>query len=507
MGYWSNARLVPGSASSVALRYGLPVVLVATAFGVERVLLHFHFPQLFATFAFTAIAITFWYGGMKPGILAAVLSAIVRGYFFDAQMTTVSRALYDLVFIIFALLMTRVTRARDELEVKVAERTAELMRANEGLKAEIAERRQAEYLTGQVFESSPDGISIIGRDYKYQRVNPVHQRWWNIRAGEIVGLHVADVHGTGLFEAKIKPNLDRCFAQAEDVIDEDWFTNSLGRRYLAVSHSPLRPCSERVEAVLVISRDLTEHMLASEALRESQSDLARASRVTTMGELTASLAHEVNQPIAAAVTNANTCVRWLAGDTPNLEEARLAAMRIVKDATRAAEIISRTRLLFKKGTSEREGVDIREVIREMTILLHSEAARYNITVRTDLAASLPQVMGDRVQLQQVMMNLIMNGIDAMKDVDGTRELAVKTQQEEDDFVLVSISDTGLGLPPQQAQQIFNAFFTTKVHGTGMGLSISRSIVESHGGRLWATDSTPRGARFCFTLPIQSEAKE
>ena len=315
MGYWSEPKWIPRSALSVALRYALAVGLVATAFGVEHTLLYFHFPQLFATFAFTAIAITFWYGGAKPGILAAVLSAIVRSYFFEAQMTTVSRALYDLVFIVFALLMTRVTRARDELEMKVAERTTELVHANEGLRAEIAERRQAEYLTGQVFESSPDGISIVGRDYKYQRVNPVHQRLWSIPSQRIVGMHVADLHGMEVFEAKIKPNLDRCFAQVEDVIDEDWFGNSLGRRYMAVSYSPLRPCSERVEAALVISRDLTEHMLASEALREAQSDLARVSRVTTMGELTASLAHEVNQPIAAAVTNANTCVRWLAGET------------------------------------------------------------------------------------------------------------------------------------------------------------------------------------------------
>jgi C4-dicarboxylate-specific signal transduction histidine kinase len=334
-------------------------------------------------------------------------------------------------------------------------------------------------------------------------VNPVHQRLWSVPAESIVGMHIADVHGTGVFEAKIKPNLDRCFSQVDDVIDEDWFSSSLGRRYIAVSYSPLRPCSERVEAALVISRDLTEHMLASEALREAQSDLARVSRVTTMGELTASLAHEVNQPIAAAVTNANTCVRWLAGDTPNLEEARLAALRIVKDGTRAAEIISRTRLLFKKGTPERELVDIREVIREMSVLLHSEAARYGVTLRTELAATLPQVMGDRVQLQQVMMNLMMNGIDAMKGIDGRRELAVKARQGEDERVLVSVSDTGIGLPPQQAERIFDAFFTTKVHGTGMGLSISRSIVESHGGRLWAANDTPSGASFYFTLPSQA----
>jgi len=500
MSDWSRPKWILESTWPAAPGYGLAVLSVAIAFGIERTLLYFRFPQLFATFAFIAIAITFWYGGTKPGILAAVLSAVVRSYFTGVPMTAVARALYDLSFIVFALLMTHVTRARDELEVKVAERTRELTRANEGLKAEIAERRQAEYLTGQVFESSPDGISIVGRDYRYQRVNPVHQRMWAIPAERIIGMHVADLHGAEVFEAKIKPKLDQCFAEAKDIVDEDWFENSLGKRYMAVSYSPLRPCSERVKAALVISRDLTEHMAASEALREAQSDLARVSRVTTMGELTASLAHEVNQPIAAAVTNANTCVRWLSGATPNLEEARLAALRIVKDGTRAAEIISRTRQLFKKGSPQRESIDIADVIREMTFLLHGEAARYNIQVRTELASTLPPVMGDRVQLQQVMMNLILNGIDAMKDVDGARELAIRAQREEGDLVMVCVADTGVGLPSQQAGRIFDAFFTTKVHGTGMGLSISRSILESHGGRLWAADNTPRGARFCFTLP-------
>jgi C4-dicarboxylate-specific signal transduction histidine kinase len=250
-----------------------------------------------------------------------------------------------------------------------------------------------------------------------------------------------------------------------------------------------------------------ERKRAEEALSQAQADLSRVSRVTTMGELTASLAHEVNQPIAAAVTNANTCLRWLTRDHPDLEEARAAAMRIVKDATRAAEIISRTRLLFKKGTPQRELVDVNEVIREMVVLLRSEAARYNISVLTDLAADLPQVMGDRVQLQQVLMNLMLNGIEAMKDVEGTRELAIKSQRAENEQGLVSVSDTGMGLPLQQADQIFKAFFTTKLQGTGMGLSISRSIVESHGGRLWAAENSPRGASFHFTLPTNTEADE
>jgi PAS domain S-box-containing protein len=251
--------------------------------------------------------------------------------------------------------------------------------------------------------------------------------------------------------------------------------------------------------------DVTERRRAEEALRQAQADLAHVNRVTTMGELTASLAHEVNQPIAAAVTNAKTCLRWLTRDHPDLEEARAAAMRIVKDGTRAADIISRIRLLFKKGTPDWELVDINEVIREMIVLLRGEATRYNIAVQTDLAADLCQAMGDRVQLQQVMMNLIMNSIDAMKEVDGKREVAIKSELAEDRHLLVSVSDTGVGLPPQDVSQIFNAFFTTKPDGTGMGLSISRSIVESHGGRLWATANSGRGATFHLTLPINVEA--
>jgi len=182
-------------------------------------------------------------------------------------------------------------------------------------------------------------------------------------------------------------------------------------------------------------------------------------------------------------------------------------MRIVKDGTRAAEIIKRIRLLFKKGTLERELVDVNEVIREMIVLLRGEATRYSVSVRTELAADLPQVMGDRVQLQQVMMNLMINGIDAMKEMDGTRELVIRSQRAEDEQLLVSVSDTGVGLPPQQTDQIFKAFFTTKLHGTAKGLSISRSIVESHGGRLGAGGNSPRGASFNFTLPTKLEAHE
>jgi len=276
-------------------------------------------------------------------------------------------------------------------------------------------------------------------------------------------------------------------------------------KYIHTVGHPILNASGDLIQFVGSSTDITERKRAEEALREAQSELARVSRANTMGELTASLAHEVNQPIAAAVTNAKTCLRWLARDQPDFEEAREAAVRIVKDGTRAAEIVSRVRLLFKKGVEQRELVHVNEVIREMIILLRSETTRYSIPVRTELAADLPKVVGDRVQLQQVLMNLMINGIDAMKDVDGTRELVIKSQRGEDEQVLVSVSDTGVGLPPQQAEQIFNAFFTTKSHGTGMGLSISRSIIEMHGGRLWAAGNSPRGASFYFTLSAKGGA--
>jgi len=272
-----------------------------------------------------------------------------------------------------------------------------------------------------------------------------------------------------------------------------------------VGHPVLNASGDLVQFV-GSSMDITQRKLAEEALRQSQADLAHVSRVTTMGELTASLAHEVNQPIAAAITDANTCLRWLTRDHPDLGEAREAASRMAKDAARAAEIISRVRLLFKKGTAQRELVDVNEVIQEMIVLLRSELTRHSISVEADLAADLPQATGDRVQLQQVFMNLMLNSIEAMKEMNGG-ELTITSQQEEDTHLLISVSDTGVGLPPKQADRIFDAFFTTKLHGTGMGLSISRSIIESHGGRLWARDNTPRGASFYLSLPAKVEVSE
>ena len=224
-----------------------------------------------------------------------------------------------------------------------------------------------------------------------------------------------------------------------------------------------------------------------------------------MGELSASLAHEINQPISGTITNASTCLRRLDREQPDLEGARVAASRVIRDANRAAEIINRVKLFFRKGVVTKERVDLNEMIREMEILLHNEATQHSVSVQTKLAAELPLIVADRVQLQQVLMNLMINGIDAMKAVDAPRQLTLGTQNDSNEQLLVSVEDTGIGLPHNQADEIFNAFFTTKEHGTGMGLRISRTIIEAHGGRLWATANYPRGASFHFTLAVSSNA--
>jgi C4-dicarboxylate-specific signal transduction histidine kinase len=309
-------------------------------------------------------------------------------------------------------------------------------------------------------------------------------------AAVVMGLAISGMHYTGMRAATFT---------ASGSTHETSGTTSLNQTNLALAVAGITFVI--LGCALIASR--SEHDRAEEALRQALADLAHVNRVTTMGELTASLAHEVNQPITAIVNNANACRRWLAGETPNLEEARTAAADIVNEATRAAQIISRMRLLFKKGTPQWELVDVNEVIQEMIVLLRNELMRYSVSVRTELAPDVLRMRGDRIQLQQVVMNLIINSIDAMKNVNGVRELVVTSRSEENDQILVSVSDTGMGLPPKQADQIFNAFFTTKSHGTGMGLSVSRSIVESHSGRLWATDNSRCGASFHLLLPTKA----
>ena len=520
MGYPAKMNWTPGPAWSIALRYGLALASVAAALGLSLAFIHFHLPQPFGAFALSAIALTFWYAGTAPGIVAAVLSSLIRDYFFEPNINTESRVLYDLVFLIFALLMTRVARTRNQLEIRVAERTAALTQSNESLKREIAEhnRVEAELRLSEAYLAEAQRLSHTG-SWAWSPP-PGDIRYWSEECYRVQGFDPKG--GQPQFEtffqrihpddqARIAEVIERAVREKEEFEFDYRIVHPGGkiRNARSVGHPILGPSGDLVEFVGTII-DVTDRRQAEEErerLREAQADLAHASRMTTMGELTASLAHEVNQPITAAVNGASTCVRWLTRDDPDLGEAREAALGVIRNAKRAADIINRIRSISKKGESKRQLIDIDEVIQEIIVLLRNEAHRYSISILTDLDANLPKVMADSVQVQQVMMNLIMNSIDAMKDVDQARELAIRSRRAGGQQLMISVSDTGVGLPPQQIDQIFDAFFTTKPHGIGMGLRISRSIVESHGGRLWAADNSPHGASFSFTLPIPIEARE
>lgn len=405
-----------------------------------------------------------------------------------------------------------IKRLNEELEQRVIERTSQLAAVNEELTREIADRQRAE--------------SALRRTEAYL----VDAQWlsssgswaWNVRTKEV--LHWSEecfrLYGfdqeSGLpsweqWSQRVHPeDRDRRHQAIEAAIRQkadyeiDYriiLSNHTIRFVHTIAHPVFGASGDLIEFVGT-AMDITERKRADEErerLRQLQADLAHVNRISTLGELAASLSHELKQPIAASITNARTCVRWLSRDEPHVQKACEAATRVVEDGHRAAGIIEHLRSFYRKGGSpERELIDVNEVMREMLGLLRSEANRFSISMHTELAAELPKVTADRVQLQQVFMNLMLNAIEAMKDTKG--ELCVKSELGQDGFLLISIIDTGVGLPIENTDQIFSAFFTTKPQGSGMGLAISRSIVASHGGRLWAKANEKRGATFCFTLP-------
>ena len=365
---------------------------------------------------------------------------------------------------------------------------------------DITERKRAEYLARAVFEVSPDAVYIVGRDYRYQRVNPAFERRWRLPAEKIVGMRLDELAGAQPFEETYKPHMDRCFA-GEDVSFVGWFPTPSGPQYLAATYTPLRPDSQRVEALLAITRNLTDHARASEALQQAHTELAHVTRVTTLGEMTASIAHEVNQPLAAIVADANASLNWLASATPDLDRAREALEAIVKDGHRAGDVIQRIRQLATRTGPQKVRLEVNDVIRDLVPLIGPEIRSHEVSLRLDLAPGLPPVVADRVQLQQVLINLAMNGIEAMLSAaDRPRDLVVRSQPHDGDQVVVAVQDAGIGIDAGSVDQLFSAFFSTKPGGMGMGLSISRSIIEEHGGRLWATPNTTHGATFHFALP-------
>jgi C4-dicarboxylate-specific signal transduction histidine kinase len=262
----------------------------------------------------------------------------------------------------------------------------------------------------------------------------------------------------------------------------------------------------KLVGVLETNNDITERKRAEDALRKAQAELAHVTRVATLGEMTASIGHEVNQPLAAVITNANACLRWLARQSPDLDEARAAVQRIIRDGSRASEVIGRIRALAKKSPARQDWLNINDIVLEVIALARSEMHMNRISLQTHLSDSLPLVLADRIQLQQVVLNLVINGIEAMNgSTEERRELRVSTERDGSKGVLIAVRDSGMGLNPESLEHVFDPFYTTKPDGMGMGLAISRSIIEAHGGRLWAMLNKPCGAVFQFTLPNDSES--
>jgi PAS domain S-box-containing protein len=355
-----------------------------------------------------------------------------------------------------------------------------------------------EVIPAIAFTAQPDGGSV----------------WVNRRWVEYSGLSVEETSGSG-WQSAIHPDdlsehaakWQQSMRSGEPFESEARHRNAKGEyRWFLVRAAPLRDEQDKILKWYGILTDIEDRKRAEqerERLRQLEADLAHMNRVSMMGELAASLAHEIKQPIAAAALGAEACTNWLRRDAPDVTQASRAASAIVAAMMRAGGIIDRVNSLYRRGKPERELVDLNEIVREMSVLLGDTANRSAVSIRIDLDPELPPTTADRVQLQQVLMNLMLNGIEAMQGTCG--ELTVASKSTEDGQLLISVSDTGIGLSIDEAERIFKPFYTTKAQGTGMGLSISRRIVESHGGRLWATAKADRGTIFQFTLPSKATA--
>ncbi|HWY32509.1 MAG TPA: ATP-binding protein [Candidatus Acidoferrum sp.] len=394
-------------------------------------------------------------------------------------------------------------RAAGELERRVADRTAQLTAANEAL-------RHSEKKYRTLFDSIDEGFCTVEVlfdenehpiDYRFLEVNPSFEKQTGIQDAQGRSMReIAPHHEEHWFEI-----YGRIALTGEPVRFENQAAQ-LHRWYDVYAFRVGEP-GERKVAILF--KDITEHKQSEEALRKAQAELAHVSRVTTMGELAASIAHEVNQPLTAVVNNANASLSLLPKDLPKLEEVREALAEIIDDANRASDVIARVRQLAKRAPVEKSLLDLREVVQEVLALARHESAARQVTIRTDLSRHLPSVLGDRVQLQQVLLNLVMNGMDAMNLVEEAKRVliigACREIQAGVTRTLVSVQDSGTGVKPGQMDRLFEAFYTTKPQGMGMGLAISRSIIEAHGGRLWAEPNQGPGATFLFSLPVAGDA--
>jgi PAS domain S-box-containing protein len=404
-----------------------------------------------------------------------------------------------------ARLLSEQRRLAEELDRRVAERTSQLVAANEVLIKEINERKSAEEAlrTTQaqfkaVLDYSPLLMFLKDTEGRYIEINPRFEEAFQITREQTIGKTDAEIFSPEQ-AASFRAN-DLKVLQGNAPLELEEIAHYSDGPHLSIAHKfPLHDSQGTIYALCGIAMDITERRRAREALEKAQSELAHVSRLTTLGEMAASIAHEINQPLGAIVNNASACLRWLAAN--NLEEARHSAALIRADGNRAGEIINRIRSFAKKAPPQKDWIDINETILEVIELARSEAYKNRVSLQTQLSSDLPRILGDRIQLQQVILNLLMNGIEAMTSVtDWSRDLLIRSGPYDSNSVAVEVQDSGLGLKPETVDHLFYPFYTTKPHGMGMGLAICRSIIEAHGGRLWATVNEDRGATFQFTLP-------
>lgn len=508
-----------GRKQTVVLQYGVAVLSVGVVVLVTIPLSGFLDT---IPFFYAAVIVSSWYGGRGPGLLSVLLATLAVDYFIVPPLYTFNFDVKDLAqmaaFAVLALIVSFLSttrkraegllrQARDEMEAKVIERTADLKQTNEKLNAEISERRRIEEVLRErasLLDLTHDTIFVRDMNDVITYWNRGAEQRYGWTSEEAVGRVSHEIART-VFPApleEITAELTRTGRWEGELVH----TRRDGTEVVVASRWALQ-IDERGNpiAVLETNNDVTDRKRTEEALNKSQAELAHVTRVSTLGEMTASIAHEVNQPLAAVVTNANACLRWLAHQTPNLAEARDAVSRIIKEGNRASDVIGRIRALVKKAPPAKHSVDINEIILEVIGLSRSEVRRNRVSLKSQLSDDLPPVLADRIQLQQVVLNLIMNSIEAMSGVvDSSRELHVSSGRHESNGVLVVLRDSGKGITPEVLDHVFDAFFTTKRDGMGMGLAICRSIIEGHGGKLWASPNSPRGAVFQFTLPAGAE---
>lgn len=495
------------AATWVVTAVGPVAVALVLTLSVQR---FFSYPFLFLFLG--AVVVSAWQGGMAAGAVSGLLAFICVTYFlfppFNSFVVTAPAEVA--AFAVCALVASwgsaakkrtvlALQHARDQLETRVSERTAEIEASN----AELREREHrlrllTEVIPQQIWSGAPDGQI----DYCNQQLL------------DYVGLSLESVRGGG-FVTTLHPEDRERFRRMWSLALET-ATSFEGEfrvrakdgayRLFFVRGVPFSEPGGKVVRWYGTNTDVEEHRRAEETLIKARADLAHLSRVLTMGELTTSIAHEISQPLTAVVAHGHACLGWLSGERPNLDKAQHSVERIIQDGTRAGAVLRRIQALFRKEAPATQLIDLNEGIYELTDFVRDEANRRHISLRTNLDPQLPRVRGDRVQLQQVVLNLVMNAMDAMEGLPiAPKDLLITSRRDDGGGVAILVEDSGVGIRPESVERIFDPFYTTKMNGTGMGLSISRSIVESHQGRLYVRARPGGGSTFQFTLPASDES--